>query len=858
MKTTVFRSINLSAASRLLGVAVLLAGPLPLVDIASADNTYWTNPTLGNWFINSNWTNGVPTSCSSCNHQAIITQGTAWINTPGAQADFLAIGGGFGGNLWITNGGTLFQREETIIHNPITSAIVSVIVSDSQSAWNAPEANIFVGGNGTLRIENGGVVGSASGRVASYDSGLFHVRGDGTVLITGAGSTWALKDLEVGAPAHFSNGNGSTTMTISGGGNLLSTSASIGGTSSDFGVGSRGTVTVTGPGSIWDNAESLYVGAQDYAGALRINSSAYVRTGHLEISSVGSVEVNNGSSTTAGLIVDGGASHVSAGSSRGSLIVANTSSGRMVVQSSGKVLNSFGTIGANSGTTGSVLVHGAGSTWTNTDKVTVGHSGTGTLEVRNGGTLTSFQGVAGANANSTGMITVSDPGSTWNASGSFFIGNSGSGLLEVLNGGVASTTGNSHLGINVGAMGDVNVSGAGSTLNVGVLLNIGGDGAGARGAGSVRIADGGTVNVGSATNLYANGRIDLVGTTTFTGDVNSFGGGIRPIGNPTLANAVHLNAGGLFVDNFSSATFTGIIDGAGGLIKSGIAGFTGLGTLTLTAANTYTGATTVRAGTLLVDGSITSATTVNSGATLGGSGVIAADVINNGFVAPGNSPGTLSVMGNYTQNSGGRLKIELSSPTSFDRLAVTGALALGGTLEISLIDGFTPTADQTFDIFSSGSLTGAFSSVILPSQEGLTWDASQLAMGVISVDVINPPLAAADFDEDGDVDGDDLAAWTAGFGTADSATHMQGDADGEEDVDGADFLVWQQQLDGGAGDLASSAAVPEPAAVLLLGQVLAISLMMARAATGDLLDRMGCGQPLARWAIGLQHYKVTS
>ena len=149
----------------------------------------------------------------------------------------------------------------------------------------------------------------------------------------------------------------------------------------------------------------------------------------------------------------------------------------MVVETGGTVSNSLGTIAASSGTVGTVLVQGAGSTWTNTDQVSVGHNGTGTLEVRNGGTLRSVRGFAGASAFSSGTITVSDPGSTWTASGSFFIGNSGSGLLQVLNGGVASTTGNSHLGITAGATGDVNVSGAGSTLNIGVLLNIGGDSA---------------------------------------------------------------------------------------------------------------------------------------------------------------------------------------------------------------------------------------------------------------------------------------------------------------------------------------------------------------------------------------------
>ena len=320
----------------------------------------------------------------------------------------------------------------------------------------------------------------------------------------------------------------------------------------------------------------------------------------------------------------------------------------------------------------------------------------------------------------------------------------------------------------------MNVSGAGSTWNTAVLLNIGGDSAGARGAGSVRIADGGTVNVGSATNLYSTGTLDLVNATTFTGDLNSFGGRIRTYGNTTLANAVHLNTGGVSVETNNlndNAVFSGNIDGAGGLTKSTVIGITGKGILTLTAANTYLGPTAVNAGTLLVNGSITSATTVSSGATLGGSGTIVGNVTNNGNVAPGNSPGTLHITGNYAQNAAGTLKIQLESPNNFDRLAVTGNMALGGTLEVSLINGFTPSGNQSFNILSWGSLTGVFSSVILPSQNGIVWDTSQLSMGVISVAVTGLP---GDYNHNGMVDAADYTVWRDTLG---STTDLRANGD---------------------------------------------------------------------------------
>ncbi|RIK77788.1 MAG: hypothetical protein DCC67_12265 [Planctomycetota bacterium] len=76
--------------------------------------------------------------------------------------------------------------------------------------------------------------------------------------------------------------------------------------------------------------------------------------------------------------------------------------------------------------------------------------------------------------------------------------------------------------------------------------------------------------------------------------------------------------------------------------------------------------------------------------------------------------------------------------------------------------------------------------------------------------LVTAPLAG-DFQEDGDVDADDLAAWGAAFGLAGAASHAQGDADGDQDVDGADFLVWQQQF-----TAAAAGAVPEPHVFVLV------------------------------------------
>ncbi len=85
-----------------------------------------------------------------------------------------------------------------------------------------------------------------------------------------------------------------------------------------------------------------------------------------------------------------------------------------------------------------------------------------------------------------------------------------------------------------------------------------------------------------------------------------------------------------------------------------------------------------------------------------------------------------------------------------------------------------------------------------------------------------PSFAAADFNEDGFVDGDDLATWQTNFGLPSGAAQDQGDADLEGDVDGADFLAWQQQWTGAGAGVAAASAVPEPASALLLLSALLI------------------------------------
>ena len=79
----------------------------------------------------------------------------------------------------------------------------------------------------------------------------------------------------------------------------------------------------------------------------------------------------------------------------------------------------------------------------------------------------------------------------------------------------------------------------------------------------------------------------------------------------------------------------------------------------------------------------------------------------------------------YTQGLGGTLSIELDAATgAADKLIVSGALACGGALDVSLLNGTLEPGD-TFDILDWGSIGGAFDSIVMPEHD-MVWDLSML------------------------------------------------------------------------------------------------------------------------------------
>ncbi|KDC99445.1 outer membrane autotransporter barrel domain protein [Bordetella bronchiseptica MBORD675] len=205
------------------------------------------------------------------------------------------------------------------------------------------------------------------------------------------------------------------------------------------------------------------------------------------------------------------------------------------------------------------------------------------------------------------------------------------------------------------------------------------------GAGTLVKTGQGTLVLGG-TNQYGGGTTVNAGTVQVARDANlgAAGGAVRLQGATLASTASFASArtltlgaaGGTFATlGATTLGWDAAIDGAGGLTK------TGAGDLVLSRANTYAGPTLIKEGRLAVNGSIASPVTIDPDGVLGGTGRILGAVANSGTVAPGNSIGTLTIVGNYA-GTGGRLEMEAelggdASPA--DRLVIDGGAATGST-----------------------------------------------------------------------------------------------------------------------------------------------------------------------------------
>jgi autotransporter-associated beta strand protein len=237
----------------------------------------------------------------------------------------------------------------------------------------------------------------------------------------------------------------------------------------------------------------------------------------------------------------------------------------------------------------------------------------------------------------------------------------------------------------------------------------------------------------SATVVYigegtTNGTLDLNGRSQTIGGLTDAGSGTRRVINSGAS------ASTLTISNTSTAyTFGGVIQDNINLVKQGAA------TFTLSGANTYTGTTTVEAGTLAlahtsnnnisgssairvgagatlnVTGLASSLLRLASGQTLQGNGTVQGSVEApaGSFLGAGMSPGHLTISSNYTQ--AGTLVVELAgyqqggtqavpgqwAANGYDWVSVGGQAVLDGYVDIRLLAGFQPQSGDTFNVLTA-------------------------------------------------------------------------------------------------------------------------------------------------------------
>ena len=291
------------------------------------------------------------------------------------------------------------------------------------------------------------------------------------------------------------------------------------------------------------------------------------------------------------------------------------------------------------------------------------------------------------------------------------------------------------------AGGNVNANlGAGTLNQTANVTNLNGTS-----AANVVNVTGGALVLGSTERLSDNaavlvnaGTLDVRGDGETVDSVDQRGGTILGKLN---ASGEFVNTGTLVIASnrfFGRLTNNGTVD-----IQSG----------SLSTSGDYTqaaGETRIASGTILAAGG----RFVLNGGRISGNGTIKGDVTNSGAtLAPGASPGTLIIIGNYTQAPGATLNVELAGFTqgvSYDLLDISGHASLAGSLNVVLTGGFFPAFGSSFDVLQYNSASGNFSAINGPPGVAFAGKPNPSAYGLGSGGpplVQDPTLLSGDKDD---------------------------------------------------------------------------------------------------------------
>lgn len=616
------------------------------------------------------------TECSGSAATVSIAPGTGAVTIDGLNTTAVYVGSPTTSGVYDE---TVTLSGNTVLNNPNYSAVVMQFGTSGD-----PPSVIDVTVNATVNI--GADVQATS--IGGF--GTVWVRNDnaGSIVINNAGTLIGTAAPNGGAAIDGATNLGSVTMTNSG--SVTSTdSRGIYADGNYRGAtdGTPQTVSVTNTASGVVNAYKAGIRVIDYYGLAQLTNegtvNATLQQGLVAWSADGDALITNSGHVTSG---NDNAVYVMSETGTATLVNSGTvtASGDQTLDAAHAALSGgiqgMNGLRAGAGTSGDVNVTNTatGVVTSNRDAGIRAETPTGTVTVVNAGSVTGYDGIVVNSGFGTGRTDATVP--------------TIAGAASVTNTGTVDA---SNVAVQIDAT-------ANSLVNSGTLTTTGAV-AVTMGDGNTSIVNSGTISAGSVTDTaiqFGNGtnRLVLTDASTVVGLVQ--GGS----GNDTLE-----------LERNAASTFDLGQLGSGGQFR----GFddldkTGTGTLNLTGTSSFSGATKVSEGELKVNGSIAnSVVTILSGATLSGAGTVGGVVATVGStIAPGNSPGTLTVAGDYYQASGSTYAAQLvpGSATS-DRIAVGGTATIenGAILDLARYGSGAYALDAHYTLLTAtGGVTGNY------------------------------------------------------------------------------------------------------------------------------------------------------
>jgi T5SS/PEP-CTERM-associated repeat protein len=757
----------------------------------------------------------------------------------------ITVGNRGAANFTVSAGGLVTTQGDATIGST-ASSLGKAVVSGAGSAWNVSGALTVANlGTGSLTVDTGGSVTAGGaltiGDPAGAQVGTVNLNGgtitangflragasqfnwtDGTLLLTGgtfnnngAGLTINGSDLDdlpalrlgggaVSSAASVPNitvgANRQGAMIVSGGSNFQTTTASFGTVD-----GGNGSLHVEGEGSTFATSGDLGLGGSSAA------------AGGLGTMTIG----------TGGLVSTGGALRLWGGGTIN--LVGGTLRFNTLSPNGGKVVFSGGTVQVQSNFNADAAsldaLLGPGHTVAFGRKIET-PSNNMTLQTNlnvsggsiAGGTLSLVAGaVARFDTSGTATFTAA-------------ISNPAGARIYV-------TDANVSAGTTLTNGGELHLAGSTATVNAAAVTNNGLiDGSGRvnsvvtnNSAGQIRVAAGERLEVLAAAGTNVNnGLVDVNGgAIEFSRSVTN--SSVNPSTGLIAARDATLRFHGGLTNNGALTFSAGVSDVFGDVTNPTAVGSPGRIIVTGGAqANFFDDVANGGSIQVSAAGSLQS-TAVFLGSLSGGGVGGGGHVFIEGDARPGFSPGTMAFGGDVSFGPLSSLDIELAGTTpgtQYDHVTVAESAAIGGELNVSLLDNFKPVIGNSFQILTAGDgINGTFADVDLPELAGgAVWDLSY-GSGAVNLSVGG---ILGDFNHDSRVDAADYTVWRDNRGT----NSLAPDASGNGSVDQSDYDFWKANfgkvapvIEGGAGAHQTS-AVPEPSTCMLL--IMAVGGMLSR------------------------------